>query len=276
MAILSKPQFAQIRPQGSYDAYLKFVANRRQITVAELRTTAQVGLPKAQMEAVTAAAYASGNLTPGSRGAESGGGRLSQSPELIRERGYIKFGGKKYVKGDGDRLYMDLVDKGQSYDAWAKRWPTLAKFVGKPQVTGMLTRQITKALRARGAGPKLIQLVAPLVVESLKAGWDPRFFVGLAGHEQTWGWTSPANSPYNLWGWGVYTGTQGAQSFSAGWDTPEKAAKAFVKQFTEGYGGARGIQSMGAYAESSGWEAGVAAAVAAMGGDAYNIRWTGF
>ena len=129
MAILSKAQFQEIRPSGSYDAYLRFVAKRRQITVAELKTTAQVGLPPKQMEQAVAAAFASGTVTPGSRGAEAAGGRLSQSPEQIRERGYIKFAGKKYGKGDGDRLYMDLLDRGQSYESWAKRWPRMTAAV---------------------------------------------------------------------------------------------------------------------------------------------------
>lgn len=130
--ILTRNQFKQTRPNGKYANYLSFVAKRRGISVDTLKSEAPRYTPAEfkqlqQRQALTG--NTTGNMTsPGVPTA--GGGRASQSAQQVRKRGYMKWYGEKYRKGDAWKLAADMKTRGQSYDTWAKRHPKLAAFLG--------------------------------------------------------------------------------------------------------------------------------------------------
>lgn len=240
MAILSKAQFDQLRPNGTYSSYLSFVARRRGVTIAKLKSPSKVGLPPKQFATVAAqAAGGGGRPAPGAGTRGGGGGRASQTAASAAQKGHIKWFGKRYAPGDADELWMDMALRGQSYEAWAQRWPQLAKFLGPVSSLARVEAEIKKTFQR--VGSPLARYAHLFVLAGKLSGFDPRFIAAFAAQESGWGRSTPANAPHNYWGWSVYTGNQ-SSAISTPFQQPESAFRFYGKELGESqYAGAKSV-----------------------------------
>jgi hypothetical protein len=149
-------------------------------------------------------------------------------------------GGKKYKRGEGDKLWLRLQSRGRSYRAWAKANPATARAIGPPKRVKKMIRSLRKNFKE--VGSPLAKHAAKFVVAGYLSGYDPRFIAAFAAQESGWGRSTPANAPHNYWGWTVYTGNQ-SSAVTRPFKKASTAFRYFGRQLRENYGGARSVYS---------------------------------
>lgn len=135
-------------------------------------------------------------------------------------------------------------------------------------------RQIQLGFRKAGR-PEMAKYAKWFVVAGRISGYDPRFLAAFAAQESAWGRSTPANAPFNFWGWSVYTGKD-SSAVSSPFQRPDTAFKYFGEQLKEKYGGAKSAfdQVWAPYAEDSTHEAQIASIYRNyFGGNPSDIRF---
>lgn len=103
MALLTKQQFKKLRPNGDYQAYLGYVAKRRNISVAQLKQSAQFGVSAQKLAQLTAGGGGTSGPRSGGKPGVKGQGRIP--PELRRK---MEQGLRRALRGTPLGKYVNL------------------------------------------------------------------------------------------------------------------------------------------------------------------------
>lgn len=92
----------------------------------------------------------------------------------------------------------------------------------------------------RAGAPRMAQYANLFVLAGRLSGYDPRFIAAFGAQESGFGRSTPANAPFNFWGWSVYTG-RSSSAVSNPFQQPKSAFRYYGKKLGENYGGARTV-----------------------------------